>query len=86
MFEQFKNIFNNQAYKMAFCDRMMLRDPNDPYSIIGNTQRMERFSLSMQTNKMGLVEKQQNIIFRDNQLSHIYVKIWTIFGIPERYC
>lgn len=26
---------------MAFCDRMMLRDPNNPYNILGNTQRSD---------------------------------------------
>ncbi|MBI2346092.1 MAG: class I SAM-dependent methyltransferase [Deltaproteobacteria bacterium] len=39
MFEEFKNITNSEAYKKAFQDRMLLRDPSDPYKLLGNTQR-----------------------------------------------
>ena len=41
MFEDFKNISNNEAYKKAFNDRMLLPDPVCPGEFLGNTQRRD---------------------------------------------
>ncbi len=39
MFDDFKGISNNEAYKRVFADRMMLPHPTDAGRFLGNTQR-----------------------------------------------
>ncbi len=41
IFEEFKNITNNQAYELAFNNRLLLRDPANPNVFLGNTQRQD---------------------------------------------